>query len=81
MMAVAADIVAVPTQGCTRTVAAAPSITAALAGLGTAPLAAAVAGLDQALAAAVRFAFALGFVAVAPSVAVLQSAASPVCKI
>ena len=81
MMAVAADIVAVPTQACTRTVAAAPPITAALAGLETAPLAAAVAGLNQALAAAVRFAFALGSVAVAPSVAVLQSAASPVCKI
>ena len=60
-----------PTQGCTRTVAAAPSITAAPAGLETAPLAAAVAGLDQALTAAVRKAFALGSVAVAASVAVL----------
>ena len=81
MMAVAAEIVAVPTQACTRTVAAAPSITAALAGLGTAPLAAAVAGLDQALAAAVRFAFALGSVAVAPSVGVLQSAVSQVLSL
>ena len=79
LMVVAANIVAVPTQGCTRTVAAAPSITAALAGLETAPLAAAVAGLDQALAVALRNAFALGSVAVAASVAVLQSAASPVC--
>ena len=81
-MVVAANIVAVPTQGCTRTVAAAPSITAALAGLETAPLAAAVAGLDQALAVAVRnmFAYALRFENhSAASVAVLQSAASPVC--
>ena len=77
MLAVAADIMAVPTQACTRTVAAAPSITAAFAGLGTAPLAAAVAGLDQALAAAVRFAFALGSVAVALPGAVLEAAASP----
>ena len=81
LMVVAANIVAVPTQGCTRTVAAAPSIMAALAGLETAPLAAAVAGLDLALAVAVRNASALGSVAVAASVAVLQSAASPVCKI
>ena len=80
---VAADIVAVPTQGCTRTVAAAPSITAALAGLDTAPLAAAVAGLDQALAVAVRDMFALRLenhpAATPQIVAVLQSAASPVC--
>ena len=85
LIVVAANIVAVPTQGCTRTVAAAPSITAALAGLDTAPLAAAVAGLDQALAVAVRnkrnlFAYALRLENhTAASVAVLQSAASPVC--
>ena len=85
MIVVAANIVAVPTQGCTKTVAAAPSITAALAGLHTAPLAASVAGLDQALAVAVRnkrnmFAYALRLEShTAASVAVLQSAASPVC--
>ena len=79
LIVVAANIVAVPTQGCTRTVAADNIV--ALAGLDTAPLAAAVAGLDQALALAVRNAFPLGSVAVAASVVVLQSAASPVCKI
>ena len=85
LIVVAANIGAVPTQGCTRTVAAAPSITAALAGLDTAPLAAAVAGLDQALAVAVRnkrnmFAYALRLENhTAAYVAVLQSAASPVC--
>ena len=85
LIVVAANIVAVPNQGCTRTVAAAPSITAALAGLDTAPLAAAVAGLDQALAVAVRnernmLAYALRLdIVESASVAVLQSAASPVC--
>ena len=80
LIVVAANIVAVPTQGCTRTVAAAPSITAALAGLDTAPLAAAVAGLDRALAVAVRNMFALRLENhPAATVAVLQSAASPVC--
>ena len=78
-MVVRTNIVAVPTQGCTRTVAAAPSITAALAGLDTAPLAAAVAGRN------IRnmrnmFAYALRLENhTAASVAVLQSAASPVC--
>ena len=85
LIVVAANIVAVPTQGCTRTVAAAPSITAAISQFDTDSLPAAVAGLDQALAGTVRnernmFAYALRLENyTAASVAVLQSAASPVC--
>ena len=85
LIVVAANIVAVPNQGCTRTVAAAPSITAAISQFDTDSLPAAVAGLDQALAGTVRnesnmFAFALRLENyTAASVAVLQSAASPVC--
>ena len=85
LVVVAANIVALPTLRCTRTVAAAPSITAAISQFDTAPLAAAVAGLDQALPVAVRnernlFAYALRLENyTAASVAVLQSAASPVC--
>ena len=76
LLAVAADVAAVATVTATGAVAAAPTNTAALAGLRTA-----VAGLDHTLVAAVPIAIALGSVDVAPSVAVLESTASPVCKI
>ena len=76
---VAADIVAVPTQGCTGTVAAARSITAPLFGGYTASLPAAVAGRYlRNMRSIVLYVLRLEY-HTAPSVAVLQSAASPVC--
>ena len=79
MIVVAANIVAVPNQGCTRTVAAAPSITAALAGGDTASLPAAVAGRNiRNMRSMLHYVLRLEN-HTAASVAVLQSAASPVC--
>ena len=70
MLAVATAVLhmaGVPTAVVTRTVVAPPAIRAALVGIATAPLAAALAGLAAALAAAVAIALLLGSVAAAPS--------------